>query len=226
MPFAKKLRTYGIEFCDPTLLQLALTHRSVGSDNNERLEYLGDAALGLVIAEALFTRMPEADEGLLSRFRSNLVCGDSLAEIGKKLGIGAELHLGEGELKTGGRRRASILADAVEAVLGAVLLDSGFARTKTLILEIFADRLQNLPAAETLKDPKTRLQEWLQGRGADLPFYRLLKSEGADHQRSFVVECQVNEKQQFIGRGSSRRKAEQSAAQHALGTLAPETKSR
>jgi len=198
---------------------LALSHRSVGGDNNERLEFLGDALLGMVVAEALFARLPEAREGDLSRFRAKLVCGETLAEMAAELGIGEALHLGEGELKSGGRRRSSILADAMEAVLGAALLDAGFEAARALILRLFSQRLARLPDADSLKDAKTRLQEWLQGRGAGLPFYQLLKSEGAEHQRSFLVECHVNAQQQFLGRGSSRRKAEQSAAQQALSEL-------
>jgi ribonuclease-3 len=210
----------GHRFRDPGLVRDALTHRSAGSRNNERLEFLGDAALNLIMAELLFQRAPEATEGELSRLRASLVRGSTLAQIGRSLGLGDHLVLGSGELKSGGHRRDSILADALEALLGAVFLDGGFEACRRCILRLYEDRLANLPSPEALKDPKTRLQEWLQSRGRPLPQYTLVDARGEDHARQFTVHCRVQGlAQPAVGSGTSRRKAEQAAAEMALGVL-------
>ena len=207
----------GVAFSDPALLELALTHRSHGSANNERLEYLGDAVLSFVVAELLFRRFPAASEGELSRYRASLVSGESLGAISAGLGLGEQLRLGEGELKSGGQRRATILADALEAVFGAVYLDQGLVAAREVAGRLFADALAALPEAAALKDPKTRLQEWLQGRGLARPAYSVLEIRGEPHEQHFRVRCDVAE----LGlaseaEGSSRRRAEQEAAQRIL----------
>ena len=201
------------EFDDPGLLTRALTHRSARGRNNERLEYLGDAILDFVISEAVYRQRPEADEGDLSRLRSALVKDATLASIAADLGIGEHLILGSGERKTGGHRRRSILADALEALFGAVYLDAGFDVTKALIERIFAERLESLPDAAELRDPKTRLQEWLQARKLALPVYDVVEVTGQDHKQRFSVSCTVKElSQSTSGEASSRRDAEQQAA--------------
>lgn len=203
---------------DSELLTEALTHRSAGSPNNERLEYLGDAVLGMVMAEHLFKAHPEASEGDLSRLRATLVNKDSLAVIGKAQGLGGHINLGQGELKSGGARRNSILADAVEAVIGAVYLDSGFDAARRFVLALYADRLESLPALDALKDPKTRLQEWLQGRSRELPVYEVTSVTGKAHEQRFRALCRVGD-QEYPGEGTSRRRAEQAAAEGALKAL-------
>jgi ribonuclease-3 len=208
------------EFDDPGLLTRALTHRSARGRNNERLEYLGDAILDFVISEAVYRQRPEADEGDLSRLRSALVKDATLASIAADLGIGEHLILGSGERKTGGHRRRSILADALEALFGAVYLDAGFDVTKALIERIFAERLESLPDAAELRDPKTRLQEWLQARKLALPVYDVVEVTGQDHKQRFSVSCTVNElSQSTSGEASSRRDAEQQAARAMLKIL-------
>ncbi|MDH4259973.1 MAG: ribonuclease III [Gammaproteobacteria bacterium] len=203
----------GCSFIDPGLLRQALTHRSAGSDNNERLEYLGDAVLSFVVAEMLFHAHPEASEGELSRYRASLVSGDALGAIALELGLGEHLRLGEGELKSGGKHRASILADALEALIGAVYLDQGLAAAGTLAARVLRRRLEELPGASDLKDAKTRLQEWLQGRGLNLPEYRVLEITGEPHEQHFRVRCDVGELAIAAeAEGSSRRRAEQEAA--------------
>ncbi len=201
-------------------LEQALTHRSAGGRHNERLEFLGDAVLGLVIAETLYDRLPEAPEGDLTRLRAALVNREALAQIARAAGLEGSLTLGEGERKTGGQRRESILADALEALIGASFQVAGFEAARDFVLRLYDERLSDLPSAESLKDPKTRLQEFLQGRGDALPDYRVLEVSGPDHRREFLVEtwlpglgwgCQ--------GRGPSRRRAEQVAAQTALEKL-------
>ncbi len=202
------------------LLRQALTHRSAGSRNNERLDFLGDSILDLVIAEELYRRFPNASEGDLSRLRARLVRRDTLANIARELKLGAQLVLGSGELKSGGKRRASILADALEAVLGAVFLDRGFDSCRGLVREWFAARLDSLPPAEELKDPKTRLQEFLQARQRALPRYRLVKAEGADHARTFHVRCEIDGvAEPTEASGSSLRRAEQECARLALDKI-------
>jgi ribonuclease-3 len=208
-------------FKDPSLLAQALTHRSATGQNNERLEFLGDAVLSFVISEAIFGIRPDADEGDLSRLRASLVKDTSLAQIASDIGLGEHLILGSGERKTGGHRRSSILADALEAVFGAVYLDAGFDAAKGIVERVFAARLEALPDASALKDPKTRLQEWLQARQYALPLYELTNVTGKDHRQRFEVSCTVAElSQTSAGSASSRRKAEQKAAGRMLELLA------
>ncbi len=208
------------EFGSQELLEQALTHRSVGRINNERLEFLGDSVLNCLIADELFRRFPEIPEGDLSRLRARLVNQSTLANIGREMELGQHVRLGSGEKKSGGHRRASILADAVEAVLGAVYLDGGFEACRGLVKRWFDQRLDSLPPASELKDPKTRLQEMLQGRGFDLPTYSVLDASGADHQRVFTVACEVAALGISVeATGTSRRKAEQAAAEIALDAV-------
>ncbi|MFC4765038.1 ribonuclease III [Dyella koreensis] len=206
-------------FRDPALAQLALTHRSAGKPNNERLEFLGDALLGVVVAELLYEAHPHASEGELSRLRAQLVNGQTLAVIARELELGDELKLGSGELKSGGFRRDSILADAFEALLAAIYLDSDFATCREAVRELFAERVAAIPRSS--KDAKTRLQEWLQARGWPLPNYELKDSYGEDHAKTFDVSCAIIEPQPISaeGRGSSRRAAEQDAAEAVLRQL-------
>jgi ribonuclease-3 len=213
----------GVEyrFSDQSLLEEALTHRSRGPINYERLEFLGDSVLNLVISSRLFELKPDAPEGDLSRMRARLVRGESLTDIASGLGLGKELNLGEGEMKSGGFRRASILADAFEALLGAVFLDGGYTTCRNVILDLFDPLIERLPDAEELKDAKTRLQEWLQGRGRPLPQYSLLREEGAEHAKKFHVQCLIRDDGSTVeASGSSRRKAEQAAAENALRLIA------
>lgn len=211
----------GCSFADTGLLVRALTHRSVGADNNERLEYLGDAVLSFVVAELLFEAHPEASEGELSRYRASLVSGDALGAVALELGLGELLRLGEGELKSGGQRRASILADALEALVGAVYLDQGLDAARTVAARLLQRRLAELPGASELKDPKTRLQEWLQGRGLGLPEYKVMEITGEPHEQLFRVRCDVGELAITAeAEGSSRRRAEQEAASLVLGNPA------
>jgi ribonuclease-3 len=210
-------------FKDAALLELALTHRSASRTNNERLEYLGDSFLNFAIARRLFTLRPEDAEGDLSRARAALVKEPTLAAIGQRLGVDAQLTLGPGELRSGGAQRATILADAVEALIGAVLLDGGAAAAEAVIDLMFAEQFASLPDAATLKDPKTRLQEWLQGRGLPLPSYVVTSVSGRDHEQTFVVDCEVREKNAHTtGQGQSRRRAEQEAAAAMLVVLTGE----
>ncbi len=215
------------QFSDPTLAQLALTHRSVSAANNERLEFLGDAVLDTVISARLLTLRPEATEGELSRQRAALVRDQSLAVIAADADIGPLIELGEGERKSGGRRRQSILADAIEALLGAAFTDGGYAAATAVVDHLFAARLANLPDDDVLKDPKTRLQEWLQERALPLPLYEVLETYGKPHQQVFKVACSIDDPaHRAEASGSSRRKAEQSAAQGVLGQLAAGTGSK
>lgn len=207
-------------FGDPALLEEALTHRSTGSFNNERLEFLGDSVLNAVIAARLFEKHPGASEGDMSRMRARLVRGATLAEVAAGLDLGRAIRLGEGERKSGGFRRSSILADAYEAVLGAVYLDGGFEACRAVILARFDPLIDALPDSDDLKDPKTRLQEWLQGRGRSLPEYELLEESGADHRKFFRVACRLPDgDEQTEEAGSSRRMAEQGAAARMLARL-------
>ena len=216
-------RKLGYSFRDESLLDAALTHRSAGSRHNERLEFLGDSLLNFVIAHELFLRSPRADEGDLSRLRASLVKGITLAEIAKSLGLGDQLKLGSGELKSGGYRRESILADALEAMFGAVLLDGGPEAASKMVLELFAGRLDNLPDPEALKDPKTRLQEWLQSKNISLPDYAVDDVQGAAHNQRFIVSCRVDSLSLLTtGQGTSRRKAEQASAASMLEKLTSE----
>lgn len=214
------LKKLAYQFKDLKLLELALTHRSVGSANNERLEFLGDAVLNFVIGRELFSRFPQAREGELSRLRASLVKGERLAEIGKELELGDLLNLGPGELKSGGFRRSSILADAVEAIIGAVEQDGGFEAACALVYHLYRGRLDKIDLKHQQKDPKTQLQEYLQARAENLPRYEVVNVEGADHNQQFTVECHVDMlNKPVIGNGGSRRKAEQQAAQLTLEQL-------
>lgn len=214
------MKALGYTFTDSRLRDRALTHRSAGRRHNERLEFLGDGVLNFVIADALFHRFPDAPEGDLSRLRARLVRGETLAKVALELDLGQALIMGSGEQKSGGHRRSSILADVVEALLGAIYLDGGFDACRTVILRLFAERLATLPPADDLKDPKTRLQEWLQGHGHPVPHYELVDSWGEEHQRMFRCQCKVKPSAEpFFGEGRSRRKAEQIAATAALEAL-------
>jgi ribonuclease III len=205
---------------DPELFRAALTHRSAAGANNERLEFLGDAVLNLLIAEQLYRAFPDADEGDLSRLRARLVSREPLAEVAASLELGNVLRLGPGELKSGGFRRQSILADALEAVCGAVFLDGGLAAVEPVVKALFAPRVAALPDPATLKDAKTRLQEYLQQRGLALPRYRVVRVEGAAHAQTFRVSCEVAAFGRRVqGGGSSRRRAEQEAAERMLGEI-------
>jgi ribonuclease-3 len=207
----------GYQFSDNDLLTRALTHRSASSDHNERLEFLGDAVLGLSVARALFSNRPDAREGTLSRYRSRLVRRETLAEVAAETGLGDWIEMGAGERRSGGNQRMSVLADALEAVLGAIYHDGGYERANEVILQIFAERLANLPAEEELIDPKTRLQEYLQARQQPPPAYSLVDSVGAAHARTFRVICAIAALGlEISGTGTSRRRAEQAAAETAL----------
>ena len=219
------LRQLHYQVVDPKLFEQALTHRSAGRANNERLEFLGDAILNLIVAEFLYSRYQQADEGTLSRLRAAVVSGASLARIATTLELGEVLALGAGELKTGGFRRESILADALEALCGALYLEAGFATVREVLLRVLGPALAALePAAagdvDEQKDAKTRLQEWLQGRGLALPHYRVTKTAGESHAQVFEVSCAVEAlRLQAAGTGMSRRRAEQVAAQALLTQL-------
>jgi ribonuclease-3 len=211
----------GHAFNDPGLLQQALTHRSAGTPNNERLEFLGDSIVNMMVAQALYERWPKADEGALTRARAELVREGALAVIARELQLGDRLILGPGEMKTGGHRRDSILADALEAVVAAIYLDAGFAACRTVVLPWFSASMQALPATgKPEKDPKTRLQEWLQARQKALPLYELVSESGDDHAKTFRVRCGVTDPAVSTeGEGASRRLAEQQAAAAALEQL-------
>jgi ribonuclease-3 len=213
-------RALGHEFADPALLTMALTHRSAGSRNNERLEFLGDSIVNHIIADALYHRFRDAREGEMSRMRASLVKGDTLAELARELQLGEYLLLGPGERKSGGYRRSSILADTLEALAGAILLDAGFQRCRECVLGWFGTRLEQLASGVADKDAKTRLQEYLQGRGNPLPEYELLDVTGDDHEQVFSIACRLSKPQLLAeGSGRSRRKAEQAAALSALQRL-------
>lgn len=213
-------RQLGHSFSDQTLLRTALTHRSFGVPNNERLEFLGDGILDCTIAAALFNRFPDLPEGDLSRLRANLVNQDALHQLALGLNIGDALRLGEGELKSGGALRPSILADALEALFGAIYLDAGFVAAQAIIDKLYAPLLAKLKPGEFQKDAKTRLQEWLQGRKKPLPRYQLLEATGAAHEQRFEVACEIESPSlRTVGHGSSRRIAEQVAADKALKEL-------
>ena len=213
-------RVLGYRFRDAALLQRALTHRSIGPDNNERLEFLGDALLNFVVGEALFLQLAKAAEGDLSRLRATLVREETLAQVARRIDLGEAVRLGSGELKSGGFRRDSILADALEAVLGAVYLDSGFDAARELCLRLFAPELEHLPDAASLKDAKTRLQERLQAASRPLPEYSVLSEEGPPHQRLFRVRCLLQDSgAETIAEGASRKIAEQRSAERMLQEL-------
>ncbi|MFZ3320771.1 MAG: ribonuclease III [Usitatibacter sp.] len=213
-------RRLGHTFSKPDLARQALTHRSFGTPHNERLEFLGDSLLNCSVATLLYERFPKLPEGDLSRLRAALVNQRSLAEVAIELGLGGRLRLGEGELKSGGFRRPSILADAVEALLGAVFLDAGFDATRTAVERLLASRLESAENQPVDKDPKTALQELLQGRGLALPRYAVQKTEGEAHEQTFIVECRVDDLGiSASGTGASRRAAEQAAAESVLAQL-------
>lgn len=210
----------GHAFSDPVLLRTALTHRSFGTPNNERLEFLGDGVLDCVIAALLFHRYPDLPEGDLSRLRANLVNQNVLHQLALQLNIGNALRLGEGELKSGGALRPSILADALEALFGAIYLDAGFDASKVVIETLYTPLIKRLQPGQFQKDAKTRLQEWLQGRKKGLPRYHLLEATGAAHEQRFEVACEIEHPPlRTTGFGASRRIAEQVAAEKALKEL-------
>ncbi|MEX6504160.1 ribonuclease III [Pseudomonas zhanjiangensis] len=216
-------RQLGYRFKNQELMVLALTHRSFAGRNNERLEFLGDAILNFVAGEALFERFPQAREGQLSRLRARLVKGETLAVLARGFDLGEYLRLGSGELKSGGFRRESILADALEALIGAIYLDAGMDAARDRVLAWLSNELDGLTLVDTNKDPKTRLQEFLQSRACELPRYEVVDILGEPHCRTFTVECQVsllNDK--TLGQGASRRIAEQVAAAAALIALGVE----
>jgi ribonuclease III len=214
-------KALGYQFDDPNLLKQALTHCSAGSRNNERLEFLGDALLGCVIAAELFDRHPKAQEGELSRLRASLVRRESLADLAQGLDIGRYLKLGAGERKSGGHNRNSILADALEAVFGAIYLDGGFAVCRQSILGLFSEKLASVADPEALKDAKTRLQEYLQSRQMSLPEYTVIEVSGEAHAQSFRVQCVLGDNRfvPTLGSARSRRQAEQKAAGRMLEQL-------
>jgi ribonuclease-3 len=210
----------GYRFIGSELLQTALTHRSHGSPNNERLEFLGDAVLSVLVSEVLYRRFPEGDEGTLSRLRASVVNGDALAAVAGRLALGDELLLGPGEMKSGGFRRHSILAGALEALIGAVYLEGGFEAARGVVSTAFQPELEQIALEAIRKDPKTRLQEHLQARRLPLPEYRVTGVQGYDHAQVFSVECRVAGLEAPVaGEGGSRRKAEQDAAARALERL-------
>ena len=208
------------EFNDVRLLEQSLTHRSAAGTNNERLEFLGDAVLDFVISEVVFRAHPLAPEGDLSRLRASLVKDTSLAKVAADLGLGEHLILGSGERRTGGHRRESILADALEAIFGAVYLDAGFDAAAKFIERVFGTRLQDFPSVDELRDPKTQLQEWLQARQMGLPDYELIKVSGQAHRQTFEVSCSVSGlPTATTGSGTTRRNAEQQSAERMLAEL-------
>jgi ribonuclease-3 len=207
----------GYQFNDSSLIHLALTHRSANGKHNERLEFLGDSILSFVVADDLYHRFPKINEGDMSRMRATLVRGKTLAELGREFALGDYLKLGPGELKSGGFRRDSILADAVEAIIGAVYLDSNIEVVRGVVLAWYQSRLDSIEPGVSQKDPKTRLQEFLQGRKKPLPEYSVTKIKGEAHNQEFMVSCSIlGIEQPIIGKGTSRRKAEQAAAELAL----------
>ena len=221
LKFTRLQKQLDYQFRQPQLCQQALTHRSVSSKSNyERLEFMGDALLGVIIACYLYDRFPNEDEGRLTRLRSTLVRQDSLAAIAKDLKLGEHLVLGSGEMKSGGHRRESILADAVEALIGAMYLDSSDLNVvRDVVLKWYSPYLKTLEPKDTLKDPKTRLQELLQGKRLPLPEYTLTAAQGEAHNQTFTVECRVDGASVTVGHGQSRRYAEQSAASQLLELL-------
>jgi len=207
----------GYQFADPELLEAALRHRSIGSRHNERLEFLGDSVLGLAVSEALYERYPDAAEGELTQFRARLVRQATLAEVARRIELGSALHLGPSAGRSGGSDRASILADALEAVLAAIFLDAGFDTAKRITLSLLEPDIAILEAGSLEKDPKTQLQELLQATGAQPPDYAVTSTSGQPHEREFVVDCSIPSLELITtGQGSSRKSAEQEAALQAL----------
>ncbi len=220
IPLQKSL---GYQFNDPALLALALRHRSAGKQNNERLEFLGDAILGLVMAENLYRRFPNASEGQMSRMRSYLVKGKTLAKVALQFNLGTYLQLGPGEMKSGGHRRESILADSVEAILGAIYLESGKSVVEQRIADWFEELLEHVTPTTIDKDPKTRLQEWLQGRQLNLPVYEVLKTSGEAHNQTFWIACRVTDEtgKEMVTetQAKSRQRGEKASAELMLTKL-------
>jgi ribonuclease-3 len=213
-------RALGYRFREEPALLRALTHRSASHDNNERLEFLGDALLNFAVGEALYLRLPRAAEGDLSRLRATLVREETLASVARRIQLGEVLRLGSGELKSGGFRRDSILADGLEAVIGAAYLDGGFDAARKLCLRLLEPELGNLPDPLSLKDAKTRLQEQLQAAGRPLPEYAVLSEEGPPHRRSFRVRCRLpDDRAETMGEGASRKFAEQQSAERMLSQI-------
>jgi len=207
-------------FSDAALLKQALTHRSVNNNNNERLEFLGDSILGCVISHELYLRFPLVDEGQLSRLRSSLVRGQTLAKLAKTLNLSENLVLGQGELKSGGFRRESIQADAFEAILGAIFLDSDYLTVSAVILKLYDGLLNEASSDDSLKDFKTQLQELLQKKGRSLPMYELIKTKGQDHNAVFYVSCHIKEFNLTVEENAkSIKRAEQACAESILGSL-------
>ncbi|MBL1140909.1 MAG: ribonuclease III [Proteobacteria bacterium] len=214
----------GYQFKNQALLSLALTHRSLGNSNNERLEYLGDAILDFVITEYIYHEFPDSDEGELTRLRASLVKGEKLAEIANEIKLSESLKLGAGELKSGGWRRDSILANTVEALIGAVYLDSGIESCRHFILNLYQNHLKSIDPTNIKKDAKTRLQEYLQSRKQSVPTYKVIDELGTSHQPEFTVSCQINLiAEPIIAKGTSKRKAEQAAAKKAISLLKDKT---
>jgi ribonuclease-3 len=217
---ARLSKKLGYSFNDQSLLLQALTHRSAKGAHNERLEFLGDSILGFIIAETLYEKFPQQNEGDLTRMRSSLVKGVTLAEIARDFDLGDFLILGPGELKSGGHRRDSILEDAVEAIIGAVYIDSDIYTCKDLVLQWFAQRLGSIKPGQEQKDPKTRIQEYLQGRKIPLPQYEVIHTTGQSHNQEFTVRCVIKELDiEVTTKGTSRRKAEQAAASKVLEVI-------
>ena len=213
-------RKLSYKFNHLDILQLSLTHRSFGDENNERLEFLGDSIVNFVIAEALYHQFSNAQEGDLSRWRATLINRDTLGTLARHFDLGRYLRLGMGELKSGGSERASILSCAMEAIIGAIYLDGGFGAAQECILRWYKPLMQSLASAASLKDPKTQLQEYLQSHRLPLPIYEVEEIEGEAHQQIFVVTCKVQGiKQVSTGKGTSRRRAEQDAAETMLGII-------
>ena len=207
-------------FQDPSLLEAALTHRSANRNHYERMEFLGDAVLNLVISDTLYRQFPEAAEGQLSRLRASLVKGENLSKHAKQLELGEYLRLGSGELKSGGFRRKSILADVFESIIGAIYLDAGLDDARSFILRVFKLQLEAVDLSKNLKDPKTQLQELLQAKGCDLPMYEIQSTSGKAHNQTFQVSCEISLlPAPVVGTGSSRRQAEQAAAKQVLEML-------
>ncbi len=206
----------GYQFNDESLLKQALTHRSAKGAHNERLEFIGDSLLGMFVAEALYFNFPKANEGELTRMRSQIVRGQTLTIVAKKFELSNWLLLGPGEMKSGGFRRDSILEDAVEAIIGAVYLDSDIDQCKKFVLGLVEEHLANVDPSTALKDPKTQLQEWLQSRQRPLPVYEVVETVGQAHNQTFTVECKLDSGESVKANGTSRRKAEQAAARKAL----------
>ena len=219
-PLTILMKTIGYEFNNPQLLEQALRHKSAGQPNNERLEFLGDAVLGMVIADYLFNTFPKTAEGRLTRMRSSIVKGETLAEVAREKSLGQYLSLGSGELKSGGKNRTSILEDMVEAIIGAIYLDGGMEPCRAMLLDWFEPRLEALDPKLNPKDPKTQLQEHLQALKHPLPEYDVVDITGAEHKQTFTVRCTSVLLQESVeGVGSSRRKAEQAAAKRMLELL-------